>query len=137
MTDNGRTAEKPLGDIVNDVSTKASLLVREEIELAKTEIAEKAKSLGKGVGVAIGAGVMIVFALIYFFEALAWFFNDLFDTVNSSPWIGFVIVFGFLLILAAIAGLVGVRWIKKGAPPTPDLAIEEARRTRAEILEHN
>jgi hypothetical protein len=137
MSDNGRTAEKPLGDIVNDVSTKASLLVREEIELAKTEIAEKAKSLGKGVGVAIGAGVMIVFALIYFFEALAWFFNDLFDTVNSSPWIGFLIVFGILMILAAVAGFMGVRWIKKGAPPTPDLAIEEARRTRAEILEHN
>ena len=137
MSDNGRTAEKPLGDIVNDVSTKASLLVREEIELAKTEIAEKAKSLGKGVGVAIAAGVMIVFALIYFFEALAWFFNDLFDTVNSSPWIGFLIVFGVLLIIAAVAGLMGVRWIKKGAPPTPDLAIEEARRTRAEILEHN
>jgi hypothetical protein len=137
MSDNGRTAEKPLGDIVNDVSTKASLLVREEIELAKTEIAEKAKSLGKGVGVAIGAGVMIVFALIYFFEALAWFFNDLFNTVNGSPWIGFLIVFGILMIIAAIAGFMGVRWIKKGAPPTPDLAIEEARRTRAEILEHN
>ena len=137
MSENGRTAEKPLGDIVNDVSTKASLLVREEIELAKTEIAEKAKSLGKGVGVAIAAGVMIVFALIYFFEALAWFFNDLFDTVNSSPWIGFLIVFGILMILAAVAGFMGVRWIKKGAPPTPDLAIEEARRTRAEILEHN
>jgi uncharacterized membrane protein YqjE len=137
MTDNGRTAEKPLGDIVNDVSTKASLLVREEIELAKTEIAEKAKSLGKGVGVAIAAGVMIVFALIYFFEALAWFLNDLFDTVNSSPWIGFLIVFGILLIIAAVAGLMGVRWIKKGSPPTPDLAIEEARRTRAEIMEHN
>jgi hypothetical protein len=137
MSDNGRTAERPLGDIVNDVSTKASLLVREEIELAKTEIAEKAKSLGKGVGVAIAAGVMIVFALIYFFEALAWFLNDLFDTVNSSPWIGFLIVFGILLIIAAVAGLMGVRWIKKGAPPTPDLAIEEARRTRAEILEHS
>jgi uncharacterized membrane protein YqjE len=137
MTDNGSTAEKPLGDIVNDVSTKASLLVREEIELAKTEIAEKAKSLGKGVGVAIAAGVMVVFALIYFFEALAWFFNDLGDWVVTSPWVGFLIVFGILIVLAAIAGWLGVRWIKKGSPPTPDLAIEEARRTRAEILEHN
>ena len=39
MTDNG-TAEKPLGEVVNDVSTKASLLIREEIELAKAEISE-------------------------------------------------------------------------------------------------
>jgi hypothetical protein len=135
-TEDGRTAEKSLGETVNDVSTKASLLVREEIELAKTEIAEKAKSLARGSGVAIAAGIMLVFGLIYFFEALAWFLNDLFGTVNSSPWLGFIIVFGFLLIIAAIAGFVGVRWIKRGAPPTPDLAIEEAKRTRAELLEH-
>jgi uncharacterized membrane protein YqjE len=137
MTDNGNTAEKSLGDVVNDVSTKASLLVREEIELAKTEMAEKAQSLAKGSGVAIAAGIMLVFGLIYLFQALAWFLNDIFGTVNSSPWIGFIIVFGLLLIVAAIAGLIGVRWIKRGAPPTPDLAIEEAKRTRAELMEHN
>jgi uncharacterized membrane protein YqjE len=137
MTSNGSTAEKSLGDVVNDVSTKASLLVREEIELAKTEIAGKAKSLAKGSAVAIIAGVMAVFALIYFFAALAWFLNDLFDTVTTSPWIGFLIVFAVLIVFAGLAGLLGVRWIKKGAPPTPDLAIEEAKRTRAEILEHN
>jgi uncharacterized membrane protein YqjE len=137
MTDNGTTAEKSLGDAVSDVSTKASLLVREEIELAKTEIAEKAKSLGKGTAVAIVAGVMAVFALIYFFQALAWFFNDLFDTVNTSPWIGFLIVFAILIVFAAIAGLIGFRWIKKGAPPTPNMAIEEAKLTRAEIMEHS
>jgi H+/Cl- antiporter ClcA len=135
-SDNGKTADKSLGDVVNDVSTKASLLVREEIELAKTEIAEKAKSLGKGVAVAIVAGVTIVFALVYFFEALAWFLNDVFGTVNSSPWLGFIIVFGLLFIFAAICGFIGLRWIKKGAPPTPDLAIEEAKRTRAELMEH-
>jgi uncharacterized membrane protein YqjE len=137
MTSNGDTAEKSLGDVVGDVSTKASLLVREEIQLAKTEIAEKAKSLAKGSAVAGIAGVMAVFALIYLFQALAWFFNDLFDTVSTSPWIGFLIVFGILIAFAGLAGFVGLRWIKKGAPPTPDLAIEEAKRTRAEILEHN
>jgi uncharacterized membrane protein YqjE len=137
MSENGSTAEKSLGDVVNDVSTKASLLVREEIELAKTEMAEKAKSLARGSAVAVIAGIMLVFGLIYFFAAVAWFLNDIFGTVNSSPWLGFIIVFGFLFIIAAIAGLIGVRWIKRGAPPTPDLAIEEAKRTRAEILEHN
>jgi uncharacterized membrane protein YqjE len=137
MSDNGSTAEKSLGDAVSDVSTKASLLIREEIELAKTEIAEKAKSLAKGSVVAAIAGVMAVFSLIYLFQALAWFFNDLFDTVTTSPWIGFLIVFGILIALAGLAGMIGFRWIKKGSPPTPDLAIEEAKRTRAEILEHN
>jgi uncharacterized membrane protein YqjE len=136
MTDNGDTAEKSLGDVVGDVSTKASLLVREEIELAKTEITEKITKLAKGGAVAIAAGVFAFFALIYFLEALAWFFNDLLD-VGESAWIGFLIVVGILLVLAGIAGMIGFRWIKKGSPPTPVMAIEEAKRTRAEILEHN
>ena len=137
MTDNGQGADKSLGDVVGDVSAKASLLVREEIELAKTEIAEKAKSLGKGTAVAVVAGITVVFALVYFFEAVAWFLNDLFDTVNTSPWIGFIMVFGFLFIFAAIAGYIGLRWIRKGAPPTPDMAIEEAKLIRGDLLEHN
>jgi hypothetical protein len=91
------------------------------------------KSLGMGVAVAIVAGVLALFALIYFFQALAWFFNDLFDKVNTSPWVGFLIVFGILIAFAGLAGLLGLRWIKKGAPPTPNLAIEEAKRTRAEL----
>ena len=136
MSSNGQTADKSLGDVVSDVSTKASLLVREEIELAKTEIAEKAKSLGKGVTVAIIAGITVCFALVYFFIAVALFIDDLFN-VHQAWWLGFAMVFGFLFIFAAIAGFIGLRWIKKGAPPTPDLAIEEAKRTRAEILEHN
>ncbi len=65
MSETG-TAEKSLGDVVGDVSTKASLLVREEIELAKTEIAEKVSKLAKGGAVAAAAGVFAVFALIYF-----------------------------------------------------------------------
>jgi uncharacterized membrane protein YqjE len=135
MSENG-TAEKSLGDVVGDVSTKASLLVREEIELAKTEISEKVSRLAKGGAVAAAAGVFAVFALIYLFEGLAWFFNDLLN-VRNAYWAGFLIVFGILIVLAAIAGWIGIRWIKKGSPPTPALAIEEAKRTRAEILEHN
>lgn len=138
MADNGApppgTAEKSLGDVVGDVSTKASLLVREEIELAKAELSEKVSSIVKGSAVAIAAGVFAVFALIYLFEGLAWFFNDLFD-VGSKLWIGFLIVFGILIVLAGIAAMLGIRWIKKGSPPTPNMAIEEAKRTRAELME--
>jgi uncharacterized membrane protein YqjE len=136
MSENG-TAEKSLGDVVGDVSTKASLLVREEIELAKTEIAEKVSKLAMGGAVAAAAGVFAVFALIYFFEALAWFFNDLFDVVSTQPWIGFLIVFAILMALAGVAGMIGIRWIKKGSPPTPAMAIEEAKLIRSDLTEHN
>jgi uncharacterized membrane protein YqjE len=135
MSENA-TAEKSLGDVVGDVSTKASLLIREEIDLAKAEVSEKVTSLARGGAVAAAAGVFAVFALIYLFEGLAWFFNDLLD-VGQSVWIGFVIVFAILIALAGIAGMIGLRWIKKGSPPVPAMAIEEAKRTRAEIMEHN
>jgi len=121
---------------IQEVSEKASLLVREEIELAKTEISEKVSRLAKGSAVAGAAGVFAVFALIYLFEGLAWFFNDLLN-VQNAYWAGFLIVFGILIVLASVAGWIGIRWIKKGSPPTPALAIEEAKRTRAEILEHS
>ncbi len=75
-----------------------------------------------------------MFALIYLFEGLAWFFNDLFN-VHQAYWLGFLIVFGILMALAGIAGFLGLRWIKRGSPPTPKMAIEEAKRTKAELTE--
>src|SRR4051794_25445403 len=135
MNDGSRppdTADKSLGDIVGEVSEKASLLVREEIELAKAEIKEKVSSLGRGAGVGIAAGVFLLFSFFMFLHALAWFINDLLD-VQTAIWAGFAIVTGLLILMAALAGWLALRWLKRGAPPTPDLAIEEAKRTREEL----
>jgi uncharacterized membrane protein YqjE len=125
------TAEKTLGDIVTEVSEKASLLVQQEIELAKAEVTQKVTSLGRGAAVAGAAAVFLVFAITMFFHGLAWLIDDLFDW--NSIWPGFMIVFGLLTILAIISALIAKRLFERGAPPTPDLAIEEARRTRAEL----
>jgi uncharacterized membrane protein YqjE len=125
------TAEKSLGDIVTDVSEKATLLVREEIELAKAEVTQKVSSLGKGAAIAGAAAVFLVFAITMFFHGLAWLIDDLFDW--NSIWPGFMIVFALLTLLAVISALVARRLFQRGAPPTPDLAIEEAKRTRAEL----
>jgi uncharacterized membrane protein YqjE len=120
--------DKSLGDVVSEVSEKASLLVREEIELAKAEISEKVTKLGKGAAALAAAGTLAVFALIYLFHALAWFFVDLFNW--NTVWPGYLLTFGVIAIIGVLAGALGVRWLKGGAPPTPDLAIEEAKRTR-------
>jgi uncharacterized membrane protein YqjE len=125
-------AEKSLGEIVSEVSEKASLLVREEIELAKAEVQEKFSRLARGAVVGAAAGVFVVLALIYLFHALAWLITD---ALGEPPWTGFAIVTAALLLLGALAGFLAFRAFKKGAPPTPDLAIEEARRTR-EAFEH-
>jgi H+/Cl- antiporter ClcA len=126
------SADKSLGDIVGEVSEKASLLVREEIELAKAEIRDKLTKLARGAGVGVAAGVFLIFALVMFLQALAWFINDLLD-VTSAIWAGFAITTGILVLLAALAGFLAFRWLRGGAPPTPDLAIEEAKRTRQEL----
>ncbi len=136
MTANGMPpqddASKSLGDIVADVSEKASLLVRQEIELAKAEVSEKVGKLAKGAAVAGAAGVFLIFAVTIFFHGLAWLLNDIFGW-NNDAWIGFGMVTLLLVLLGLLAGLIALRLFKKGAPPTPDMAIEEAKRTRADL----
>jgi H+/Cl- antiporter ClcA len=126
------TGEKSLGEIVADVSEKASQLVREEIELAKAEVTDKLSKLGRGAGIAVAAGVFLVFGVTMLFHGLAWFLDDIFNW-EDNIWAGFAVVTALLFLLAILAGLIAYRLFKKGAPPTPDLAIEEAKRTRAEL----
>jgi uncharacterized membrane protein YqjE len=121
--------DKGLGEVVAEVSEKASLLVREEIELAKAEVKDKVSKLTKGAVVGAAAGVFAIFGVTMLFHTFAWLLADLIDNV----WIGYGIVTVVLFVLAAVAGLVAARLFKRGSPPTPELAIEEARRTRAEL----
>jgi uncharacterized membrane protein YqjE len=124
-------ADKNLGEIVSEVSEKASTLVRQEIELAKAEVTEKVGKLGRGLAIGAAAGVFLIFGITMFFHFLSWFLADLMDW---DIWAGYGVVTAVLFILAILAALIAMRLFKKGAPPTPDLAIEEAKRTR-ETLE--
>ena len=126
------SADKKLGEIVNDVTSKASLLVKEEIELAKVEITTKVKKLGIGAGLIAVAGVFMVFFLIFFLHMLAIGFADWFDL---RPWVGYGIVCVLLLAFAGVLALIAMRLFKKGSPPVPEMAIDEAKKTRAAIEE--
>ncbi len=127
---NAPGAEKSLGEIVNEVSEKATLLVREEIELAKAEVQQKVSRILKGAVLAVVGGIFLVFMLIYFLHALALFLDDILNVNPSGVWIGYAIVTGGLLVLGLLAIWLAVRFFKKGAPPMPELAIEEAKLTR-------
>jgi len=133
MSGNGAppSADKNLGEIVSEVSEKASLLVRQEIELAKAEVTSKLSKLGRGAAIGAAAGVFLIFGITMFFHSLAWFLYDLFDF--GEIWYGFAIVTGILFLLAILAAFLAFRLFKKGAPPTPDMAIEEAKKTRAQF----
>ena len=127
------SGDKSLGEIVADVTAKLQLLVREEIELAKAEVTTKAKKLGTGIGMASGALVTLLFFSIFFFIAIAELLNDLFW--DDYPWAGYGVVAAFFLILTIGLVVVGLRLIKKGSPPAPEMAIEEAKATKAVLEE--
>ena len=124
MADNNDTSD--LGQAIQDITERASLLVREEIELAKTEVIEKVTKLIKGAVVGIIAGVFAVFGLIYLLEALAW---GIWDTIGNSHnfWVGFIIVAVLLFLFGGFAAFLAARFIKRGSPPVPKMAIEEGR----------
>jgi uncharacterized membrane protein YqjE len=123
MANNTDTSE--LGQAIQDVTERASLLIREEIELAKTEMTEKASKLGKGAGIGGAAGIFAVFGLIYLLHSVAWAIASLLD--DDNPWLGYLIVAVLLFIVGAIDGLIAARQFKRGSPPTPQMAIEEGK----------
>jgi uncharacterized membrane protein YqjE len=125
MANNNDTSE--LGQAIQDVTEKMSLLVREEVELAKTEVLEKVTRLAKGAAIGIAAGIFAVFGLVYLGDAVAWLIWELIEGDVNSPWLGFLILAVLIFLLGGIAGLVAARLFKRGAPPAPQMAIEEAK----------
>ncbi len=120
--------QRSVGELVIDISEKTSYLIREEIELAKAEVTEKVTKLVRGSVVGIAAGVFVLMALAMLMHGIAWLLNDLF--FSDDVWIGFMVEALFWLLVAAGAGLFAYRSVKAGAPPTPELAIEEAKRVK-------
>jgi uncharacterized membrane protein YqjE len=116
-----------LAQAIQEVTETAELLVREEIALAKAELTEKITKLIKGAVFGIVAGVFALFALIYLLHALSWGIWDVAYSGTDNFWFGFLITGVLILLFGLIAALIAVRLIKKGSPPTPVLAIEEAQ----------
>jgi len=126
MADNQQPTSE-LAQAIQQVSETASLLVHEEIELAKAEMTEKVTKLLKGAVIGLVAGIFAVAALIYLLHSLAW---GLFAVVSDDAnyvWIGYLIVGGLLLVLGGLGGFLAARFFKGGTPPTPVMAIEEAQ----------
>jgi uncharacterized membrane protein YqjE len=126
-------AERPVedmtvGELVFEVSDRASILIREEIELAKTEVTEKVNRLLRGSVVGLVAGIFVLLALALAMHGVAWVLND---EVFDNEWAGFFVEAGVFLLIAAGAGFYAYRSFKRGAPPVPDMAIEEAKEIKA------
>jgi hypothetical protein len=125
-------SERSVGELVLEVTETTSSLVREEIELAKAEIGEKAGKIARGSVVGIVAGVFAFLALILVMEGFAWLLNE--ELFDGKAWPGFFVEAAIFLLIAAGAGYFAYRSVQAGSPPIPEGAIDEAKRTRT-ILE--
>ncbi|HEY7890613.1 MAG TPA: phage holin family protein [Solirubrobacteraceae bacterium] len=116
---------------IAEVSERASLLVREEIELAKTEISEKVGKILKGVVVGAAAGVFVLTAVFFILIGCAWLLYFELPIGNEFTYFwGFFAMAAILLVLGAIAGFLAAKAVKAGSPPVPEMAIDQARKIR-------
>jgi hypothetical protein len=120
--DNRELRERPVGELLRELSQQTTTLVRQELELAKAELAEKGKRAGLGAGLLTSAGVVGLAA----FGALTACLIAALSTAMET-WLAALIV---ALVYAAIAGglaLVGRARVKEASPPAPEQTIETVK----------
>jgi uncharacterized membrane protein YqjE len=127
-------ADRPMSDLVRQLSEQTTHLVRAEVELAKAELAQKGKQAGIGAGMFGGAGLFGVFG----FGALTAAIIALLATAMDT-WLAAVIVAVVYFAIAGIAALMGKNRVKQATPPVPEQAIETTKQdvdvTKARVKE--
>ncbi len=132
-TKNGQSANNEnLAQTVTEVSERMTLLVREEIELAKAEVLQKATTIAKGAAAVSAGAAFGVYVISFALTALAWGIAAAAVSGVGNIWIGFAAVAVLMLLLAIAAFLFAWRKLRVG-PPTPDMAIDEAKRIRETV----
>ncbi|MBK4151855.1 phage holin family protein [Corynebacterium macginleyi] len=106
------SSETSIGRLVSNATEQMSQLVRSEVELAKTELAQSAKKGGIGVGFFGAAGIIALYSSFFFFFFLAELLALWLDR-----WAAFLIVFLVMIVAAAALALLGVKNVKKVKAP--------------------
>jgi tetrahydromethanopterin S-methyltransferase subunit G len=132
--DNGQPQAESIAAAVQEFSDRSTRIIREEIELAKAEVQQKVNRLIRGVVIGTAAGIFIGTALLFVLHGAAWLaWFELFGP-GEFFW-GFFVVAGILLVLGGLAGWLAAKLFRSGSPPTPDMAIDEAKRIRETVEE--
>jgi hypothetical protein len=116
------TTEKSTAELVQQASEQLSRLVRDEITLAKVELAEKGKRAGIGAGLFGGAGALGMYGLG---AAIATGIIAL-DLVLPL-WLAALIVTVTLFVIAGVLALLGKKQLSRAVPPEPLAAIESVK----------
>jgi len=114
--------ERPVGELLKELSNQTTTLVRKELELAKAEMAEKGKQAGLGAGMFGGAGLFGLLALATLttcvIAALA---------TAMEVWVAALIVTAVYAAVAAVLALLGRQKTREAIPPAPEQAIESTK----------
>jgi uncharacterized membrane protein YqjE len=134
---NGRAEQlrqRPAGELVKDLSTQVSTLVRQELELAKVELTAKGKQAGIGAGMLGGAGL---FALYGVGALVATAILALSTAI--AGWLAALIVAVVLFAVAGVLGLLGKARAQRAVPPLPEQTVatvkEDVRYTKEHVAE--
>jgi uncharacterized membrane protein YqjE len=106
--------ERPIGELVKDLSSQTSTLVRQEIELARAELQQKGKLAGKGAGMLGAAAIAALLAL----GALTAGLIALLDQAMAT-WVAALIVMALWAIVALVLAKAGQKSLQKTTPPVP------------------
>jgi membrane protein len=115
--------DKPLGELVQDLSRQTSTLIRQEMRLAQAELTEKGRHAGKGAGMFGGAGVVALYGVGALVAAAV-----LGLATVLEPWIAAAVIGVGLLLVAGILALTGKKELDEAGPPKPEQAIESVQR---------
>jgi hypothetical protein len=127
MASSPQTPERTIGQLVADATNDLSTIMRNEIALAKAELAEDAKTAGRSAGMFVGAAFIGLLGLIFLFHTIA---NVI--AIWLPVWAGYAITTALLFAVAAVLVLIGRRSIStvKGKP---ERAIKNAQETIAQL----
>jgi len=121
-TGNNDLHDRPVGELLKQLSQETTTLVKQEIDLAKAEMSEKGKQAGVGVGMFGGAGVSGLLALIFLSLAAV----AALDT-GMRTWLAALIVGVVWTVIAGVLALQGKSKVQSATPPAPEQAIESSK----------
>jgi tetrahydromethanopterin S-methyltransferase subunit G len=114
--------DRSTGELVKDLSEQASRLVRQEVELAKAEMAEKGKKAGAGIGMLAGAAV----AGLLMLGALTAFLILALDE-GMDAWLAALLVTVLWGVVAGVLALVGREKLREMGTPVPAKTVESVK----------
>ena len=114
--------DRSVAELTKELLRDVSELVRRELDLAKAELAEKVQQLGMGIGLAAVGAVLLLVAL----GALT--ATAIIALATTLPtWLAALIVTVVVAVAGAIVLRVGIRVLRRGAPPVPDQTVESVK----------